>query len=119
MRIAPIMEKIESNRNEKLNDHDMRPKVSQDPLRAVTGAPQGAGIRNDSSSLAVQYGTTGRPGRVEIDYKNTTLLFRYLTEQGKIIPRRLSGLTAKQQRHMTKAIKQARILGLIRFTNNK
>jgi len=113
------MEKIESNRNEKLNDPDMRPKLPQDPLRAVTGAPQGAGIRNDSSSLAVQYGTTGRPGRVEIDYKNTTLLFRYLTEQGKIIPRRLSGLTAKQQRHMTKAIKQARILGLIRFTNNK
>lgn len=95
---TPIMEKIESNRSEKLND---------------------LSVRNDSTSFSAQYGTPGRAGAVEIDYKNTTLLFRYLTEQGKIIPRRLSGLTAKQQRYMTKAIKQARILGLIRFTNNK
>jgi len=51
----------------------------------------------------------------QIDYKNVDLLRRFITEQGKIIPRRLTGVTAKQQRALTKAVKQARILGLLQF----
>lgn len=51
----------------------------------------------------------------KIDYKNVELLRRFITEQGKILPRRVNGLTAKQQRAMTKAIKQGRILGLLPF----
>lgn len=50
-----------------------------------------------------------------IDYKNVVLLRRYISSQGKILPRRISGLTAKKQRNMAKAIKNARILGLIPF----
>ena len=58
-------------------------------------------------------------GSTIIDYKYVTLLRRFITEQGKILGRRFTGLTAKQQREMTKAIKQARVLGLLQFVNNK
>nr|NP_050867.1 ribosomal protein S18 [Nephroselmis olivacea]Q9TKX8.1 RecName: Full=Small ribosomal subunit protein bS18c; AltName: Full=30S ribosomal protein S18, chloroplastic [Nephroselmis olivacea]AAD54838.1 ribosomal protein S18 [Nephroselmis olivacea] len=50
-----------------------------------------------------------------IDYKNVDLLRQFLTEEGKILPRRVTGLTAKQQRGMTRAIKQARIMALLEF----
>lgn len=58
-------------------------------------------------------------GGAVIDYKNVPLLRRFITEQGKILGRRFTGLTAKQQREVTKAIKQARVLGLLQFVNNK
>ena len=46
-----------------------------------------------------------------IDYKDVDLLRRFITERGKILPRRITGLTAKQQRDLTRAVKQARIFG--------
>ncbi len=55
---------------------------------------------------------------VEIDYKNDRELRNFITERGKIIPRRMSGLCAKHQRKLTKAIKRARILALIPFTSS-
>ena len=55
--------------------------------------------------------------RETIDYKNVVLLRKCITAQGKILPRRLSGLTAKQQRSMSKAIKNARMIGLLPFIN--
>jgi small subunit ribosomal protein S18 len=51
----------------------------------------------------------------KIDYKNRELLRRFITDQGKILPRRVTGVTSKQQRRITLAIKQARILGLLPF----
>nr|AIT93525.1 ribosomal protein S18 [Prasiolopsis sp. SAG 84.81] len=50
-----------------------------------------------------------------IDYKNIVLLRKFITVEGKILPRRISGLTAKQQRNMGKAIKNARMVGLLPF----
>ncbi len=50
-----------------------------------------------------------------IDYKNIVLLRKFITVEGKILPRRISGLTAKQQRNMAKAIKNARMIGLLPF----
>ncbi len=50
-----------------------------------------------------------------IDYKNEKLLQRFTTEQGKIIPRRISGTCAHHQRQLVKAIKRARHLALIPF----
>jgi len=50
-----------------------------------------------------------------INYKNVDLLRLFITEQGKILPRRLTGVTAKQQRQLAKAVKQARILGFLQF----
>ena len=48
-----------------------------------------------------------------IDYKNIPLLQKYLTERGRMVSRRLSGITAKQQRRLTTAVKRARFLGLL------
>nr|ANS11040.1 ribosomal protein S18 [Euphronia guianensis] len=50
-----------------------------------------------------------------IDYSNTSLIIRFISEQGKILSRRVTRLTLKQQRLITIAIKQARILSLIPF----
>ncbi len=53
---------------------------------------------------------------IRIDYKTPEMLSRFTTERGKIKPRRLSGLCAKHQRELTKAIKRARMLALLSFT---
>lgn len=54
-----------------------------------------------------------------IDYKDVELLRKFITERGKILPRRITGLTAKQQRDMTLAIKRARYLALLPFINQE
>ena len=51
----------------------------------------------------------------KIDYKDIDLLSLFLTEQGKILPRRATGVTVQQQRKLTKAIKRARIVSLLPF----
>ena len=51
-----------------------------------------------------------------IDYKDVDLLKRYISEKGKILPRRVTGTCAKHQRTLTVAIKRARIMGLLPFT---
>jgi len=50
-----------------------------------------------------------------IDYKEVEVLKRYINEEGKILPRRITGLSAKHQRQLTKAIKRARHLALLPF----
>ena len=50
-----------------------------------------------------------------INYKNIFLLRRYISVEGKILPRRLTGLSSKNQRHLSTAIKNARILGFLPF----
>lgn len=52
-----------------------------------------------------------------IDYKDIDLLRKFVTERGKILPRRITGLTAKQQRDLTLAIKRARLVALLPFVN--
>jgi small subunit ribosomal protein S18 len=54
-----------------------------------------------------------------IDYKNVDLLSKFITEQGKILPRRVTRLSAKQQRVVTKAIKQARVIGSLPFISKE
>ena len=53
--------------------------------------------------------------RGTINYKNIFLLRKYITAEGKILPRRLSGITAKQQRLLARSIKRARIVGFLPF----
>jgi small subunit ribosomal protein S18 len=53
----------------------------------------------------------------KLDYKDIDLLRKFITDQGKILPRRSTGLTVKQQKQMTKCIKIARILALLPFLN--
>ena len=52
----------------------------------------------------------------QIDYKDVATLRRYITERGKILPRRISGNCAKHQRQVTVAIKRARNIALLPFT---
>lgn len=52
-----------------------------------------------------------------IDYKDTALLSRFLSERGKILSRRLTGLTAYNQRKVRKAIKRAQSIGLLPYSN--
>ena len=54
-----------------------------------------------------------------IDYKDVDLLRRFITERGKVLPRRVTGLTAKQQRRLTVAVKRARLLALLPFINKE
>ena len=54
-----------------------------------------------------------------IDYRNMSLISRFISEQGKILSRRVNRLNLKQQRLITIAIKQARILSLLPFLNNE
>jgi len=51
----------------------------------------------------------------KIDYKDIDLLKLFVSEQGKILPRRATGVTVQQQRQISKAIKRARVLSLLPF----
>jgi small subunit ribosomal protein S18 len=57
-------------------------------------------------------------GDVYIDYKDEKTLNRFISESGKIIPRRVSGTCAHHQRMLTRAIKRARIMAIIPFVSN-
>ncbi len=54
----------------------------------------------------------------QIDYKDVGRLRKYLSEKGKILPRRISGNCAKHQRQMTTAIKRARHIALLPYTTD-
>ncbi len=51
----------------------------------------------------------------KIDYKDTKLLQRYISERGKIVPSRITAVSMKKQRELAKAIKRARFLALIPY----
>ena len=50
-----------------------------------------------------------------IDYKDVKLLQRFISERGKIVPSRITAVSAKRQRELAKAVKRARLLGLLPF----
>ena len=56
---------------------------------------------------------------VYIDYKDDRLLRKFISERGKIIPRRVTGNCAKHQRMLTTAVKRGRILALLPFTSEE
>ena len=55
------------------------------------------------------------PNAPVIDYKDTRLLQRFISERGKIIPARITSVSAPKQRELAKAIKQARFIGLLPY----
>ncbi|NJL00516.1 MAG: 30S ribosomal protein S18 [Spirulinaceae cyanobacterium RM2_2_10] len=57
-----------------------------------------------------------KPGE-PIDYKDLETLRKFITERGKILPRRITNLTAQQQRALTTAIKRARYMALLPYIN--
>ncbi|EMD81599.1 30S ribosomal protein S18 [Pacificimonas flava] len=56
-----------------------------------------------------------RPDAPKIDYKDVKLLGGFLSERGKIVPSRITAVSAKKQRELAKAIKRARHLGLLPY----
>lgn len=54
-----------------------------------------------------------------IDYKDERFLSRFVTDMGKILPSRLSGVDARHQRQLAKAIKKARYLALLPYSNSQ
>ena len=54
----------------------------------------------------------------EIDFKDIKLLSRFINDQGKIMPRRITGTSAKMHRKLVRAIKRARSIALIPYVNN-
>ena len=108
-----------------------------EPARAASGAAYGAGgrERRDGPPGERREGRArtrqGRPfyrkkfckfcarsgsGTVIIDYKELETLRRYITDRGKILPRRVTGNCAKCQRKLSAAVKRARALALLPFT---
>ena len=57
-------------------------------------------------------------GAATIDYKDVDTLKKYVTERGKILPKRITGTCAIHQREVTKAIKRARIVALLPYTQD-
>ncbi|MDT0583474.1 MULTISPECIES: 30S ribosomal protein S18 [Alteromonadaceae] len=57
-------------------------------------------------------------GVAEIDYKDISMLKNYITESGKIVPSRITGTSAKYQRQLATAIKRARFLALLPYTDS-
>ena len=56
-------------------------------------------------------------GVIEIDYKDIETLKNYITETGKIVPSRITGTNAKYQRQLARAVKRARAVALLPFTD--
>ncbi|MEL3907745.1 MAG: 30S ribosomal protein S18 [Treponemataceae bacterium] len=57
--------------------------------------------------------------KIEIDYKDADALRRFITERGKILPRRITGTCAKHQRKLALEIKKARALALLPYVSNE
>jgi small subunit ribosomal protein S18 len=55
---------------------------------------------------------------IEIDYKDLNILKQYIGESGKIVPSRITGTKAKYQRQLATAVKRARFLALLPYTDN-
>lgn len=85
------------------------------------GGGGGGGMGEDPLGLRRRAGKKRAPSFTadpdfEFDYKDAGTLRHFITERGKIVPRRISGLNAKQQRALTRAIKLARKIALLPFT---
>ncbi|MCB1725643.1 MAG: 30S ribosomal protein S18 [Chromatiaceae bacterium] len=57
-------------------------------------------------------------GAAEIDYKDLNLLKQYVSESGKIVPSRITGTSAKYQRQLADAVKRARYLALLPYSDS-
>ncbi len=56
-------------------------------------------------------------GVKEIDYKDVDTLYKFITDKGKILPRRITGVSAYHQKHLVAAIKRARYIALLPFVS--
>lgn len=69
--------------------------------------------RSSDLAPALKRGVKYLEGVQQIDYKDSELLKKFMTERGKILPQRITGTSAKQQRQIKRAIRRARVMGLV------
>ena len=81
---------------------------------APAGRPAAAGARRPFFRRRKTCPFSG-DGAPKIDYKDVKLLQRFISERGKIVPSRITAVSAKKQRELAKAIKRARFLGFLPF----
>ena len=86
-----------------------RPPRPSGPREGGPGGPKGRYVRKKFCRFCAEK-------ELAIDYKNVYLIKQFVTERGKIVPRRISGTCAKHQRKLTVEIKKARLVALVPFT---
>ena len=79
------------------------------------GAPAGSGPARRPFYRRRKVCPFSGPNAPKIDYKDTKLLSRYISERGKIVPSRITAVSAKKQRELAQAIKRARFLALLPY----
>lgn len=89
--------------------------MSEQERSSYTAPPQAPGKVFFRRRKSCPLSSAGAP---EVDYKNIKLLERFISERGKILPRRITAVSAKKQRELARAIKRARVLALLPFVNN-
>ena len=94
-------------------DHDLDEKRTEEPARPVIrmlGKARGRSFgRRKVCRFCVDKG-------VSLDYKNPQVLKNFITDRGKLVPRRISGNCAKHQRALALAVRKARMIALMPFT---
>lgn len=105
--VSQLLGRIRKQRRKKLEK-----QKRQKPIKPIIPPKSLVIILKEKSQKAVY-------NRRIIDYKHCGLLQRYIGLGGKILPRRQTRLTAKQQRYIAKTIKSARILGLLPFVSKE
>ncbi len=90
---------------------DTQEDVSPAARRATAGARRPFHRRRKSCPFS-------GPNAPKIDYKDVRLLSRFLSERGKIVPSRITAVSAKKQRELARAIKRARFLALLPYVVN-
>ena len=101
------------------NTQEMEEKQVQEAAMADTTASEGREEDRDGRSKGKTYFRKKVcrfcANKAKIDYKDADSLRRYMTERGKILPRRITGTCAKHQREVAKAIKRGRSISLLPF----
>ena len=105
--VSQLLIKVQKQKQRQLNQ-----KKRQKPIKPIIPPKSLMIILKDKPEKAVY-------NRRIIDYKHCGLLQRYIGLGGKILPRRQTKLTAKQQRYVAKTIKSARIMGLLPFVTKE
>ena len=101
------------------NTQELEEKRVQDAAVADTSASEGREDDRDGRGKGKTYFRKKVcrfcANKAKIDYKDADALRRYMTERGKILPRRITGSCAKHQREVAKAIKRARSISLLPY----
>ena len=97
-----------------MSDRSERPARGEDDAGPRSGGGAAAGARRPFYRRRKSCPFSG-PNAPKIDYKDVRLLSRFLSERGKIVPSRITAVSAKKQRELANAIKRARFLALLPY----